>query len=246
MAVKKSEQQKQSAGKKASEKAVEKQQEKKSEEQVFEKKKVPAAKNPDSEGGFAMIKAPIALMVICLSACLLLVGAYNLTYVDTTGVITKKLQAACEEVMTGNNFSMRTDFNLEATQFALRAEDYNLGGTEVNSIIINEDHPSQCAFEVTANGYNKGGLHLVIGMDDSGSVTGISVAGISETPGLGTKVSDEEYLSQYRGITAADFDGSTIQGVDNVTGATYSSKGVKKAVAAALAAYDMYKGEIFR
>lgn len=189
-------------------------------------------KNPDGEGVFALIKPPLVLMIICLTACLLLVGAYNLTYVDTEGVITKKLQQACEEVMTGSNFSMLTGLNLEST--------------EVSSIIINEDHPSQCAFEVVANGYNKGGLHLVIGINDGGSVTGISVAGISETPGLGTKISDEEYLAQYRGVTSADSDGKTIQGVDNVTGATYSSKGVKRAVAAALSAYEQYKGEIFQ
>lgn len=47
---------------------------------------------------------------------------------------------------------------------------------------------------VTADGYNKGGLQVVIGVDKDGAVTGVSFVTVSETPGLGTKVQSNPEL----------------------------------------------------
>ena len=83
----------------------------------------------------------------------------------------------------------------------------------------------------------KGGLHLLIGFDESGSICGISVISIGETPGLGTKVQNKDFLDKFKGISSEDYQ------VDNITGATYSSKGMKAAVNTALEAYSQMKGE---
>ena len=96
---------------------------------------------------------------------------------------------------------------------------------------------SGTAFEITADGYSKGGLHLLIGFDESGSICGISVISIGETPGLGTKVQNKDFLDKFKGISSEDYQ------VDNITGATYSSKGMKAAVNTALEAYSQMKGE---
>ena len=70
-------------------------------------------------------------------------------------------------------------------------------------------------------------------MDKGGAVTGVSFVTVSETPGLGTKVqSDPELLVDHLvGLSDSD----AVDGVDNITGATYSSKGMKAAVNCALA-----------
>ena len=104
----------------------------------------------------------------------------------------------------------------------------------VTSVITNG---SGTAFEITADGYSKGGLHLLIGFDESGSICGISVISIGETPGLGTKVQNKDFLDKFKGISSEDYQ------VDNITGATYSSKGMKAAVNTALEAYSQMKGE---
>ena len=79
--------------------------------------------------------------------------------------------------------------------------------------------------------------NLLIGFDESGSICGISVISIGETPGLGTKVQNKDFLDKFKGISSEDYQ------VDNITGATYSSKGMKAAVNTALEAYSQMKGE---
>lgn len=168
------------------------------------------------------VKPPVILTTICVITCALLVFAYNITYVDYTGVITDKLRAGCEEVMGEGEYEMLTDLTVEG----------------VTSIIIDKENKN-CAFEITADGYAKGGLHLLIGIDKAGAVSGINVLSIGETPGLGTKVKDSKYLDKFKGINSTEVD------VDNITGATYSSKGMKKAVALAIETYQNQKEAIF-
>lgn len=171
------------------------------------------------------VMPPLVLTLICAISVALLVIAYNATYVDTTGVITDKLSGGLSEIYgTSDGFSML--MNDDGT-----VKTYD----GVTSVIADEN--GNVSFEVTADGYSKGGLHLLIGFDSSGAVCGISVLTIGETPGLGTKVQDPDYLAGYKGINTPDFETHVI------TGATFSSKGMKAAVTAAVNAYDSMKGE---
>ena len=88
------------------------------------------------------------------------------------------------------------------------------------------------------DGYSKGGLQLLIGIDPAGKLAGISIVSIGETPGLGTKVLDAAFLDQFKGITSSEFS------MDAVTGATYSSNGMKKAVTIAMDTYTKNKEAI--
>ena len=104
---------------------------------------------------------------------------------------------------------------------------------------VTKDENGRIIFEITADGYAKGGLHLLIGFDNQGAVEGISFLSIDETPGLGTKVQDDKsFTEQFKGVSSADYDFSVI------TGATYSSNGMKSAVDQALKAYNEHKEEI--
>lgn len=170
------------------------------------------------------IMPPLVLTLICVITSALLVAAYNITYVDTTGVITDELASGLTEIYGGSDgFDML--MNDDGT-----VKTYD----GVTSVITNA---SGTAFEITADGYSKGGLHLLIGFDESGSICGISVISIGETPGLGTKVQNKDFLDKFKGISSEDYQ------VDNITGATYSSKGMKAAVNTALEAYSQMKGE---
>ena len=85
---------------------------------------------------------------------------------------------------------------------------------------------------VTPNGFG-GEIEMMVGIDTDGTVVGIRILEMSETPGLGTKV-DGEYLNGYTGLS-----GSLTLGrdIDAVSGATVSSKAVLAGVNAALDAY---------
>ena len=108
-----------------------------------------------------------------------------------------------------------------------------------NSIITDKDN-GRCVIEITEDGYSKGGLHLLIGINSEGTVEGIEFLSIGETPGLGTKVQDDSFLSKLKGF-GVDTDENSI---DNVTAATYSSKGMKSACKKAVKLFDEHKEEI--
>lgn len=86
---------------------------------------------------------------------------------------------------------------------------------------------------VTSRGYG-GPLRMAVGLDRNGKVTGVMIVSMNETPGLGTKVvEDKTFLPRFQGLDSAE----AAKKVDTITGATKSSRGVRKGVEAALAAY---------
>lgn len=76
-----------------------------------------------------------------------------------------------------------------------------------------------------------GPVELMVGIDAEHKVSGIRIISISETPGVGSKVKKDNFLSQFLGIGEAVEVGD---GVDGISGATFSSKAVTEAVNRAL------------
>ena len=91
--------------------------------------------------------------------------------------------------------------------------------------------------DTEAQGYG-GILKMAVGLDPEGRVLKVqAVSADGETPGLGQKVKEEGFLSQFTG--KAD-----INGIDSIAGATISSKGVEDAVNMALEIYnEQIKGD---
>lgn len=174
------------------------------------------------------IMPAFVLCLICTIVCGLLVGAYKLTYVDNTGVMTDDLKEGCSDIFGEDEYSILKDEQGEVI-------------TDDNLIaIIRNTAKDKVIFEVKVDGFNKGGLHLLVGINKDGSVEGVYCLSISETPGLGSKVGKSSYLEKYKGVT----DEASVDAVDNVQSATYSSKGVKSAAKTALEMYDKYKEAI--
>lgn len=178
------------------------------------------------------LKPTLVLTAVTTIVAALLIVAHNLTYVDTSAVITDKLRAKCEELMGSGKYTIVTDW---------KAEGYSIDKPDSISKLIRKDS-GQLAFEIEANGYNKGGLDLLISMNDDGSVDGISVVSITETPGLGTNVNDPEFLSLFGGMSTEAVIVKKTPAAENeieaVTGATYSSKGVASAVNTAVKVFS--------
>lgn len=137
------------------------------------------------------IQPSLVLTLICLITCALLVIAYNATYDDNTGIITDAMTAGLEEIYgTSDGFTMKLDEN---------GKIYAPEG--VTCVLADEN--GNAAFEITTDGYSSGGIHVLVGMDASGAVSGVSVLSLGETPGLGTKVKDEPWFcEQFKGLTS--------------------------------------------
>lgn len=180
------------------------------------------------------IMPPLVLTIICIVISGLLVLAYNFTYVDTTGVMTDALTEGCTEIFGEGDYGILLDETSdEKTPLTFDTEG-------VISVIT--DGNDKCLIEIEEDGYSKGGLHLLIGIDENGEIAGIYFLEIGETPGVGTKVQDESFTEKFIGFGADDDTDS----IDNITSATFSSKGMKSACKKAVTLYDENKEAIFK
>ena len=99
-------------------------------------------------------------------------------------------------------------------------------------------------FRVFPQGYG-GPIPITVGLDNEGTITGIRIAsaaeGMSETPGLGAKITEPLFTEQFRGKCAAEAaleqDGGAIQAI---TAATISSRAVSEGVKKGIEKYAEY------
>lgn len=179
----------------------------------------------------------LAAVVAIISALVIIM--YNVTYVDTSGILTDKQSAAAITVYGG----AAEDYSVvPAEEWQAKLE----GMTDLDRIIkVIEKNDGSLAFDIKSKGY-KDGYDILVGVKD-GKVAGVAVVSVGEeTPGLGTKTNDPAFLDNFKGISGEAVIVKSTPAADNevqaVTSATFSSKGVAKAVNIALAAYDMYTG----
>ncbi len=93
--------------------------------------------------------------------------------------------------------------------------------------------------QASASGFG-GELDLVVGVDKGGKVTKTRIVSMSETPGVGTKASDDSFLSRFEGksglLTVTKGDVKQETEIAAISGATVSSRAVTQGVNAALSA----------
>lgn len=100
---------------------------------------------------------------------------------------------------------------------------------------------------ISKNGFG-GTVRLMVGFDNNGTILNINVLEQKETPGLGTKMTDEgnSLLASFKDKSAADIkmtvkkDGGDI---DALTAATISSRAYAEAVAVAYEAFKVASGK---
>ena len=99
------------------------------------------------------------------------------------------------------------------------------------------------AMKVIASG-SQGNIEMIVGVDETGAITGISIVSNAETGGIGSKVMENKpndagvgVLDQFKGLSGA---GSLIvkKNITPISGATVSTKGVTAGANAALAAVE--------
>lgn len=168
------------------------------------------------------IKPTLVLTVICVIAALLLTAAYELTKDRIAEQRAEKFNKSVESL-----FGKCESHKIED----------NFGHDEIQAIAVTSD--GKTAIQVITDGYSKGGINILVGIDEKGALSGISFISLGETPGLGSKVRDEgSFAEQFIGITEAPKDYSAI------SGATFSSKGMKNAIDTAMNVYNENKEAI--
>lgn len=161
------------------------------------------------------------LVIICLVVTLALAGTYSVA----NPIIQQNQQKSADEARQavlpdGDGFTQYDGKLVEGVEDCYIAD-------------------NKAGMAVTAGYKGFGGtVKVMIGIDAEGTITGVQVTEHSETPGLGSKAADPEYLKQYQGVTEApEASIKDDSNVDAVTGATITSNAVYNSVKEALAQY---------
>ena len=163
----------------------------------------------------------LVLTIICVVASALLVFAHELTKENIAEQKELKFSSSVEALFG------KTDSKLVEGDF----------GDGIEAVAVTPD--GRTAIQVIADGYSKGGINILVGIDADGKVSGIEFVSLGETPGLGSKVRDiPDFRERFYGKANSPVE------VDGISGATFSSKGMMKAVSLALEAYNTNKEAI--
>lgn len=170
-----------------------------------------------------MAMPTIVLTVICLVASVLLAGTYQVTAPQIEKIQLEQAAAARQEVLA------------EADGFEPMEVNLLDGVTEVYKA-------TNGAGVVITSGFKGfgGTVTVMTGLNANGEITGVKVTDASqETPGLGSKATLPAFTDQFIGATGVKFNDADGEGtrIDGVTGATYTSTAVYKAVEASVAQF---------
>ena len=193
-----------------------------------------------------IIKDTLSLVVITIIAGVCLAFVHELT-LDTIATAEAEERAASYREV----FPEAVDF-VGVGEFGI--QDYNtmpLPGVTIGEALIAVDGNGErigCVVSATsANGYG-GDIVLSVGIDVTGTITGMKVTSMSETSGLGSHCTDAPFQDQFKGISGEVVptkSGKTQQNeIDAISGATYTTNAVAEAVNGALKTWeDMFGGE---
>jgi len=103
------------------------------------------------------------------------------------------------------------------------------------------------AFKVVAPDGYSGNIFIMVGVEADGTVTGVEILSHAETPGLGDKITKDQFKAQFKqkNLDNTDWrvkkDGGAF---DQITGATISPRAVVKAVKGGLEFYRQHLQEM--
>jgi len=182
----------------------------------------------------SILKPTLTLFLVCL----IVTGALSVTYNITKDTISAREALEAEngrknvlpEADTYRKIENIEELQEKSTRLELVKEAYEgLKGGNVEGYV----------FSVVSKGYG-GDIKIMVGIDKDMKITGIKVLSHSETPGLGSKATNEKFLSQMIGIVPKEklkvvkTKRTKSEEIDTVTSATITSEAVVKAVQAAV------------
>ena len=177
---------------------------------------------------FKNVKPMLLLVAVCVASATGLTFAYRATQPKITQQKEADRIASMREVL-------KEAENFEEAIPGKQWIGYK-DGREVGSVI-----------ETSVRGYG-GSVEIMVGVDTGKRITGINILYHTETPGLGAKITESEFLNQFRGKHEDEVDlkkDNPEKGrIDAITAATISSRAVVKAVKDALSELDKSRIEV--
>jgi electron transport complex protein RnfG len=155
-----------------------------------------------------LLRISIPLIIICIVSGVAITASYSLTEERIKEGEERKINESLSSIFPGASFTKTADYYTAMAQ-----------GEEIGYVFIAE-----------GKGYS-GTIKTLVGMYPNDTISRIYVISQTETPGLGTRIAEPEFTSQFMGKRIEDLrlrrDGGLI---DAITGATISSRAITETV----------------
>jgi len=191
--------------------------------------------------------APRNIIVLFVVALISVAILAVLNQITMQPIADAEVQAKQEAYMAVYNVD---EFKEAAFDYTSADPDANV---KINTVLEAYKGGEQVGYVVDAtspNGYG-GDVQIAVGIANDGEIQGFTViSAANETPGLGAKSTEEEFQSQFAGLSAlqpVEFSKTGANRENNeydaISGATITSTAVKQAVNEAIAVFQTMKGE---
>lgn len=196
-----------------------------------------------SKSGF--MKDALILFAITLVSGLCLGAVYGMTKGPIEQATIAKNNATYQEVLSAaSEFSKveGSDEKIEVIEASGELEGLGFGGIAIESVLEGKDANGAVVGHVInslSNDSYGGAVKVSVGFDADGTITGVGIREISDTPGLGLKAKEPEFRDQFTGknadsLTVTKTGASADNEIDSISGATITSSATTNAVNAAL------------
>ena len=173
-----------------------------------------------------LIRPVVVLVAICVVAGVLLGVVHAVTEPVAARVAEERAQLTYRALMPEAADFTPLACDVPGVTALLDAKDAN--GRTIGHVVV-----------ASSKGYS-GQVPLAIAFDAAGTVTAVTAMANGETPGLGTRVAEPQFVDQVVGRTAEPLQ---VADIDVITGATISSKAALGAFNAATQAIRGLAGE---
>lgn len=178
-----------------------------------------------------IVKPILVLIIIVALVSGVLAITYNLTGVGELGkgIPQNELDTIVKEIIPNGT--------------KLNSMDTSLDDKDVLGV-YKEENNKGVAVHVQSKGYGQEPLVLIVGLDMDGKFTGAKILKTTETPGVGTKIENKDFIEKFKGtadeVKLKKDDGS----IDEITGATISSRAFAQGVNKAFETFNEIKGDL--
>ena len=148
---------------------------------------------------------------------------YPVVILTVIALVTTLLLAITNNVTTGSGSFSSSDGKANVTEY------------------WTADNGSGAVATVVTSSFG-GDLTMMVGISSDGSISGVSVTSSSDTPGVGSKDADPDYLAQYKGLTSLKSENVKGGDVQYISGASVSGQAIHDGVYAALQAFASMGG----
>lgn len=165
-----------------------------------------------------MVRLTLTLLIIA-AVCALLLGLVNsITAPRIADAQAAKAQAAKAEVLQADSYE---------------SVPYTANDPTVAEVFQAGD--AGYVVELNVSGFG-GNINMMVGVDNSGACTGVSIVSMSETAGLGANAKKEDFRAQFSGQSGTVQVSKDSGAINALTGATITSRAVCAGVTSALEA----------